>query len=109
MDTFPTDQVIIPQHENQRQDGSRVTWPAITLGALNSQVAEQYNSKLDTICTQVAYMKQENFMAVVKYYLFRCNQRLLKTSDEAQCSLLNLMHHDNGSTRLKLLSKSDES
>lgn len=52
-----------------RVEGGEYVFPPITLGDLNSQVAEQYNARLDRIATQVAYMSQSNFMDVVKYYL----------------------------------------
>ena len=46
-----------------------------TLGEVNTQVAEQCNSALETVCKQMAYMSQTNFMMYAKYFLFRYNQR----------------------------------
>ena len=73
MDVYPKEEVIVPMWS-----GDGIVLPEITLGKFNSQAAEQCNSKLDQIASQVAYMTQSNFMAVVKYYLHRCNQRILE-------------------------------
>lgn len=61
LDAYPGDEIIIP---------------GVSLDAFNSQVAEQCNAKLDRICSQVAFMRQDNYMKHVRYYLFRCNQEL---------------------------------
>jgi len=73
MDIYPGDEVVVP-----RWTEGDIDMPEITLQNLNSQAAEQCNSKLDLIASQVAYMTQSNFMSVVKYYLFRCNQRIME-------------------------------
>lgn len=65
------DEVALPLLE-----GEGFKMPEVTMAKLNSQVAEQCNAKLRKIATQVAYMKQSNFMSYVKYYLLRCNMRL---------------------------------
>ena len=73
MDVYPEDEVVVP-----RWAADGIVMPEITLGKFNSQAAEQCNAKLDQISTQVAYMSQANFMAVVKYYLFRCNKMIIE-------------------------------
>ena len=76
--TYPIDQEVIPKQvlKGQGVDGRDMELPAIDLSTLNSQAAEQFNSRLNQISTQCAYMKQSNFMAFVKYYLYRCNQKI---------------------------------
>ena len=59
-------------------EGLDIEMPAINLHTLNSQAAEHFNAKLNQISTQCAYMKQSNFMAFVKYYLYRCNANIWK-------------------------------
>ena len=73
MNVYPPEEIVVPSWE-----GGGMRMPQVTLGKFNSQVAEQCNAKLDQIATQVAYMSQSNFMAVVKYYLLRLNQRMLE-------------------------------
>jgi len=73
MDVYPEDEVVVP-----RWAADGIVMPEITLGKFNSQAAEQCNAKLDQISTQVAYMSQANFMAVVKYYLFRFNKMIIE-------------------------------
>ena len=75
MGSYPKEQVMV-KGMTVPVEGGQLVFPPISLGDLNSQVAEQYNARLDRISTQVAYMSQSNFMAVVKYYLFRCNERI---------------------------------
>lgn len=48
----------------------------ISLIALNTQVAEQVNSLLESIRTQVAFMTHDNAMMYIKYYLAKYNMRL---------------------------------
>lgn len=72
MDVYPKDERLFP-----------VGVPCnLTFGSLNTQVAEQANSRLRNIATQVAYMAQKNFLAHTKYFLYMCNAPFItKTSD----------------------------
>ena len=76
--TYPLEQEVIAKQVlvGQGLGGRDIEMPAITLHTLNSQAAEQFNAKLNQISTQCAYMKQSNFMAFVKYYLYRCNANI---------------------------------
>jgi hypothetical protein len=55
---------------------SRELAPGVTVGQLNSQVAEQMNSRLETIATQVAFMNHGNFVDHVKLFLYRKNEAI---------------------------------
>ena len=46
-----------------------------TLQEVNTQVAEQCNSALELVCSQMAYMSQATFMQYARYFLFRYNRR----------------------------------
>ncbi len=67
----------MPGGEAQDSSGRTLAFPDVLLKDLNTQVAEQGNSRLSLICTPVAYMKQTTFMAHVKYFLSRTNENLL--------------------------------
>ena len=49
--------------------------PGLALGKLNTQVAEQCNASLELICSQMAYMSQQNFVKYARYFLLRYNMR----------------------------------
>ncbi|KAG1666639.1 hypothetical protein FOA52_005849 [Chlamydomonas sp. UWO 241] len=51
--------------------------PAVTVGKLNSQAAEQFNSRLRRIRTQAAYMRQSNFMKYARFVFYCLNQDML--------------------------------
>jgi hypothetical protein len=50
-----------------------------TLGDINSQVAEQCNSSLEVVCSQMAYMSQQNFVKYAKYFLRCYNAKKIST------------------------------
>ena len=68
LDVYPPETVMVPAREQQA---------ALTLQAMNTQVAEQCNAQLERIATQVAYMSQPNVMRYSKYYLYRYNEKML--------------------------------
>jgi hypothetical protein len=45
----------------------------VTVAALNTQAAEQRNSTLDRIRTQVAYFSHDDAVAYIKYFLGTLN------------------------------------
>lgn len=48
-----------------------------TIGAVNSQVCEQCNAKLEMIAKQTKFMNQETYMMYTKLFLYLCNKDLL--------------------------------
>ena len=73
MDNMPRDSVVVGEWASE--DG-KLSFPAVTIAKFNTQVAEQCNAKLLSIRSQVAYMKQENYMSFVKYFLFKKNKQI---------------------------------
>lgn len=72
-----------PESFNMRvYPGTMEIMPGMTIEKLNSQVAEQGNSRLENICTQVAFMKQENFMKYVKFYMYCKNEILIERQNK---------------------------
>ena len=72
-----------PESFNMRvYPGTMEIMPGTTIEKLNSQAAEQANSRLENICTQVAFMKQDNFMKYVKFYLFCKNEILIERQNK---------------------------
>lgn len=63
-----------PGYQLDQLDPRELLVDNVTVSALNSQVAEQCNSLLERIRTQVAYLKHENVMSYVKYFLAMRNK-----------------------------------
>lgn len=64
MDTYPKDLPVLGGNT--------------TLGAINSQVAEQCNSKLEFIRTSTAFMNETNYVKYTKLFLALCNLEKMK-------------------------------
>lgn len=47
-----------------------------SLRTINTQVVEQNNSKLKKLKPSLSYMKPENFMNILKFFLWFCNQEM---------------------------------
>jgi hypothetical protein len=71
MDKLPGSTVIMKACEL-----NGLKFPEITVESFNSQVAEQCNAKLLSIRTQCAYMRQENYMSFVRYFLYKKNRQI---------------------------------
>ncbi|DBA80208.1 TPA: hypothetical protein ACH3X1_008103 [Trebouxia sp. C0004] len=63
-------------YDLRQYPASMLVSPGVTLGQLNTQVAEQVNALLENVRTQVAYMKHDNAMSYLKYFLAKYNARL---------------------------------
>jgi len=79
---FRIDRLHIYNHEGCSSGYNLATYPNhmsvatnVRLDKLNTQIAEQVNSLLDGIRTQVAYMGHDNAMAYVKFFLAQYNIR----------------------------------
>ena len=62
---------------------------SVTVGDLNSQSAEQANSRLNFVATTIMYMRQSNFMATLRYFFFRYNaQTIARVSGKSEFEVL---------------------
>jgi len=59
--------------------GTRVLGGSMTLAQLNTQIAEQANSKLRSIGRQFAYMGHANAMRYVSFFVASLNRRTLQS------------------------------
>jgi len=68
---------LVPAWSNPNTGTS---FSAVTIRTFNSQAAEQCNGKLKSIRTQVAYMRQDNYLKYVRYFLHKKNRAILKAA-----------------------------
>lgn len=61
------DMVVVP---------GRGATPSVTVRSLNSQAAEQRNSLLERVRTQIAYMSHDNVVLYLNYFLGARNDML---------------------------------
>eukprot|EP00955_Chlamydomonas_euryale_P070907 360887-Chlamydomonas_euryale.AAC.2 len=80
MAAVPLDEVLVTAADI---GGSH--FQVITPANFNTQVAEQCNAKLNKIRTQLAYMRQEQYMKFARYYLYQHN-RLIISRLPATCT-----------------------
>eukprot|EP00798_Chlamydomonas_sp_ICE-L_P025275 gene25275-10928_t len=71
------DMELVPAWSNPNTGTS---FSAVTIRTFNSQAAEQCNGKLKSIRTQVAYMRQDNYLKYVRYFLHKKNRAILKAA-----------------------------
>ena len=75
LSSLPQDEGMI---DEKRDDDGRVVVRGLTVGDLNTQVCEQANARLQNVKTQCAFMKQLNFLALIRFYLYDCNMKKKK-------------------------------
>jgi len=68
---------LVPAWSNPNTGTS---FSAVTIRTFNSQAAKQCNGKLKSIRTQVAYMRQDNYLKYVRYFLHKKNRAILKAA-----------------------------
>ena len=74
MDNLPEDMVVV---EEWRSPDGRFVFPSISVKDFNTQAADQCNSRLKGIRTQAAYVRQENYMRYVRFFLHQHSTRTM--------------------------------
>lgn len=79
---FLIDRFHFPCHKRCHRAFSMEYWKhrktkLMTIGAVNSQVAEQANSKLEFIAKQSSFMNETNYMQYVRFFLTVCNRDII--------------------------------
>ena len=73
IDSLPQDRVMVKACTVEHR-GVMINFPAITVKDINTQAAEQCNSQLHNIRTQIAFMGQAHYMGYARLWLFSFNQ-----------------------------------
>lgn len=61
-----------------KPDGTELLGGRLTLGQLNTQVAEQCHAKMELIATQTSFMSQNTYLQYVKVFIALTNRDMLK-------------------------------